>query len=162
MKQIYFIRHAKAEAFAQTDFERKLSQKGEDDAGRLGELLAKEGIAPDIIITSPAKRALKTAKIIAKNIGAKDILKEKKELYDISTRELAEFVRMLDEKYKVVFIVGHNPTIGAVCEYFSNSVIEKFPTCAIFGLEFEAENFAEISEHSGKVLLFDYPNLHLQ
>ncbi|MDA3043549.1 MULTISPECIES: SixA phosphatase family protein [unclassified Campylobacter] len=162
MKQIYFIRHAKAEAFAQTDFERKLSQKGEDDAGRLGELLAKEGIKPDIIITSPAKRALKTAKIIAKNIGAKDILKEKKELYDISARELAEFVRMLDEKYKVVFIVGHNPTIGAVCEYFSNSVIEKFPTCAIFGLEFEAENFAEISEHSGKVLLFDYPNLHLQ
>ena len=77
-------------------------------------------------------------------------------------RELAEFVRMLNEKYKVVFIVGHNPTIGAVCEYFSNSVIEKFPTCAIFGLEFEAENFAEISEHSGKVLLFDYPNLHLK
>ena len=56
-----------------------------------------------------------------------------------------------------VFIVGHNPAIGGICELFGERAIEKFPPCAVCGLEFEAKNFAEIAEHSGKIIMFDCP-----
>ena len=56
-----------------------------------------------------------------------------------------------------VFIVGHNPAIGGICELLGERAIGKFPPCAICGLEFEAKNFIEITEHSGRIVMFDYP-----
>nr|WP_314167125.1 histidine phosphatase family protein [uncultured Campylobacter sp.] len=56
-----------------------------------------------------------------------------------------------------VFIVGHNPAIGGICELLGERAIGKFPPCAICGLEFEAKNFIDIAEHSGRIVMFDYP-----
>ena len=56
-----------------------------------------------------------------------------------------------------VFIVGHNPAIGGICELLGECGIGKFPPCAICGLEFEAKNFIDITEHSGRIVMIDYP-----
>ena len=56
-----------------------------------------------------------------------------------------------------VFIVGHNPSIGGICELLGERAIGKFPPCAICGLEFEAKNFIDIAEHSGRIVMFDCP-----
>lgn len=56
-----------------------------------------------------------------------------------------------------VFIVGHNPAIGGICELLGERGIGKFPPCAICGLEFEAKNFIDIAEHSGRIVMFDCP-----
>lgn len=56
-----------------------------------------------------------------------------------------------------VFIVGHNPAIGGICELLGERAIGKFPPCAICGLEFEAKNFIDIAEHSGRIVMFDCP-----
>ena len=56
-----------------------------------------------------------------------------------------------------VFIVGHNPAIGGICELLGERAIVKFPPCAICGLKFEAKNFIDIAEHSGRIVMFDYP-----
>ena len=56
-----------------------------------------------------------------------------------------------------VFIVGHNPAIGGICELLGEREIGKFPPCAICGLEFEAKNFIDIAEHSGRIVMFDCP-----
>ena len=57
-----------------------------------------------------------------------------------------------------VFIVGHNPAIGGICELLGERGIGKFPPCAICGLEFEAKNFIDIAEHSGRIVMFDCPH----
>ena len=57
-----------------------------------------------------------------------------------------------------VFIVGHNPAIGGICELLGERAIGKFPPCAICGLEFEAKNFIDITEHSGRIVMFDCPH----
>lgn len=56
-----------------------------------------------------------------------------------------------------VFIVGHNPAIGGICELLGKRAIGKFPPCAIYGLEFDAQSFAQIADHGGREVMFDYP-----
>ena len=69
MKIIYFIRHAKAKKIAATDFDRALSSKGKEAAKVMAARLKNKNILPELIISSPAKRTAKTAKIIAKNMN---------------------------------------------------------------------------------------------
>ena len=97
MKRIYFIRHAEAQSGNGSDFERALSHAGELCANKLGEKLRSLGLAPDLIITSPAIRALHTAQIIANALGATKRVVPLQELYDIGLWDLAKFVRSLDE-----------------------------------------------------------------
>ena len=98
MKRIYFIRHAEAQSGNRSDFERALSHAGELCAIKLGEKLRSLGLAPDLIITSSAMRALHTAQIIANALDATKRVASLRELYDVSLWDLARFVRGLDEK----------------------------------------------------------------
>ena len=97
MKRIYFIRHAEAQSGNGSDFERALSHAGELCAIKLGEKLRSLGLAPDLIITSSAVRALHTAQIIANALDAIKRVVPLRELYDIGLWDLAKFVRGLDE-----------------------------------------------------------------
>ncbi len=327
MKRIYFIRHAEAQSGDRSDFERKLSPRGEEDAMKLGELLRSRHVAPHLIVASSAVRALTTAQIIADALNAREVLRPLRELYDLNLWALAEFIRTLDrasqrffgadecdlkanryvlrggvkvggsvlhtrgadicvldackgggagddladahvlsdsdkpaserdlsfnvgrkskdgaakmgssgsKKYALsqktadlrsqnsssaneiaknnmsgdaknlstsggasvlacgpsdiaggligdlgcganniaaasrpvspidpngvqcVFIVGHNPAIGGICELLGGRAMGKFPPCAICGLEFDAQSFAQIADHGGKEVMFDYP-----
>ena len=98
MKRIYFIRHAEAQSGGKSDFERTLSYAGKLCAIKLGEKLRSLGLMPDLIITSPAIRALHTAQIIANALDATKRVASLRELYDASLWDLAKFVRGLDEK----------------------------------------------------------------
>ncbi|CZE48100.1 SixA phosphatase family protein [Campylobacter geochelonis] len=157
MKKIYFIRHAKAKKEGESDFVRKLSERGKTDALLAAKLLKKQKILPDIIYTSAAKRALSTAKIISKELGFKNNLVELDELYLMTSGGLFGFIKDLDDENESVFVIGHNPTITEICEILSDSAIGHIPTCGIFGIEFDVEEFSQIKEHMGRVLMFEYP-----
>lgn len=159
MKQIYFIRHAKSEKDGKTDFDRDLSQKGKNDAKEAGKFLKKSKIKPDMIFASSAIRAAKTAKIIAGELNTKK-LEFKEELYDITLDNFVNFIKKIDDKYKCVMIIAHNPTITEAAEYLSDSFITNLPTCGIFGVEFDINSFSDISEDSGETIMFDYPKMH--
>ena len=97
MKRMYFIRHAEAQSGNGSDFERALSHAGELCAIRLGEKLRSLGLASNLIITSSAMRALRTAQIIANALDVTKRVVPLRELYDASLWDLAKFVRSLDE-----------------------------------------------------------------
>lgn len=161
MKKIYFIRHAKSEKEAKNDFDRELNSRGKNDAKEAAKRLKKAKVKPDAIFSSQALRAAKTAKIFADEL---DIKKEKvsfeKCLYEASCEEIFEFIKGIDDKFKTIFIIGHNPAITDIAEFLSDSFITSLPTCAVFGIEFMAENFGEITEASGEAFMFDYPKMH--
>ena len=97
MKRMYFIRHAEAQSGNGSDFERTLSHAGELCAIKLGEKLRSLRLVPDLIITSSAMRALRTAQIIANALDVTKRVVPLRELYDASLWDLAKFVRSLDE-----------------------------------------------------------------
>ncbi len=87
MKYIYLIRHAKSSwgEVDISDFDRPLNKRGKKDLPFMANRLKEFGIKPDLILSSPAKRAQKTAKTIAETIDydMQDILYEES-LYDSS------------------------------------------------------------------------------
>ncbi|MDR0467394.1 MAG: histidine phosphatase family protein [Campylobacteraceae bacterium] len=162
MKTIYFIRHSKSDQNTQCeDFERPLNRRGEKDAPFMAKRLKHYKVKPDIIISSPAKRTLDTATIIAKILKySKEKIVLKKELYDSTYNDYLDVIKSIDNKYKNIFIVGHNPAITEVCEILSNSIIGNIPTTGIFCIKFDVENFQDIESQNGKVVFFDLPKKH--
>ncbi|WP_041957692.1 SixA phosphatase family protein [Sulfurospirillum arsenophilum] len=165
MKKIYFIRHAKSSWKDETldDFERPLNGRGKRDVAFMGKRLKMFGVMPDIIYTSPAKRAEKTTKEIAKEIDYdKKKIKSIDTLYEGSYESYLELIHSTDDKHAAIFIIAHNPTITEVGERLSGAILSNIPTCAIVCISFDVESFKEITEESGHILFFDYPKKHLK
>ena len=144
MKTIILMRHARAEQgnFEISDFDRKLTDKGKYDADISAKTLLKKIKKLDLIVSSSAKRTLKTAKIIAEKFEIdKNKIQSIDEIYEASSDAYVHVLRSLnDEKVKTVIIVGHNPTIGAMVAMMSGSEIIEFKpsSLAVFNLSIES------------------------
>lgn len=158
MKTIYFVRHAKAIHDDITpDFERGLEVRGKNDALLMATRLKARGITPQKIISSPAKRTLKTAKIFAKTLGVQKKIKQEAKLYASTPGTIIEVINAIKNKYQAVMIVAHNNEITQVCEALSDASIASIPTSGVYAISFDTDDFASIEIHSGKTLFFDYP-----
>lgn len=164
MKKIYLIRHAKSswKNSGLKDIDRPLNKRGKRDAPFMGKRLYKYKVHPDLIISSPAKRAFKTAKAIAEQtdypvhkIIRSDIL------YLASIKEFMKTITNIKDNISSVFIISHNPGITDLAEYLSGKFIDNIPTCGVYCIEFESESWTNIKENSGKKVFFDYPKKHV-
>lgn len=163
MKKIYLIRHAKSSWSDESldDFSRPLNSRGKRDVELMGKRLHKYGAKPDIIYSSPAKRAYKTAKELAKVVNFDtEAITFIDSLYESSYESYLQTIHSTDDTCKSIFIVAHNPTITEVGEQLSGAILTDMPTCAIVCISFDVKSFKDIREESGKILFFDYPKKH--
>lgn len=164
MKTLTIVRHAKSSWKDPdlADFDRPLNKRGKNDAPLAGHRLKEQGICPDLIITSPANRALTTAKVIAAEI---DYTKKNpvidKRVYMAGPEDILEILRQVDNAYKDVFIVGHNPTLTDLANDLTDECIDNIPTCGIARIRLDIESWRELASRKGELILFDYPKKHL-
>lgn len=160
MKNLILIRHAKSSwnDVSLDDRERPLGKRGKKDAPHMGCLLKEKDLRPDRILSSPAKRALKTAKLIAKEIGyaKKDIILSE-ELYEHGPDALAEVVAGLDDGWDRVFLFGHNPELTDFANRLTGANIGNIPTCGIVSIEFAEDHWHDCAHAGGKLALFERP-----
>ena len=164
MKTLTIIRHAKSSwKYPElADFDRPLNKRGKNDAPLTGRRLKEKRISPDLIITSPANRALTTAKIIAGEIGyAKKNLVSDKRVYMADSEDVVAILREVDNALKEVFIVGHNPTMTDLANDLTGEYIDNIPTCGIARLKLDIKSWKDLAPGKGKLSLFDYPKKHL-
>ena len=107
---IYFLRHADAEDFAESDFDRKLTVKGLDQAARMGNFCLIHHIKPAAILTSPLVRARETASIVGRKLGVEPIVQDWIAC-GMSPSTLFEKLNARG-KPESVMIVGHEPDMG--------------------------------------------------
>jgi len=152
-KILYIARHAKSSwnDMSLSDFERPLNARGKRDAPFMANLLKEKGITPDLILSSPAKRAKKTAKQYHKTLGGE--LRFDEHIYEASLMALLNLVQEALEKVDSIMIVGHNPGFTALNDMLSNKEIFNIPTAGVVGIVFEDE----VTPHKGKQLFFEYP-----
>jgi phosphohistidine phosphatase len=159
MKTLFLVRHAKSsrDEVASSDRERPLAERGQHDAPEMGKRLAQRKVHPDLILSSPARRALETAQIIARKLGYKseDIVIEDR-LYPGQMDELLDMIHALDDKLKRVMLFGHNPALVELAYYLSNA-ITRMPTCAIADFAFKARSWSEIGATTLASVMLDYP-----
>ena len=101
MKRVVIVRHAKSVPYGyDDDFNRDLRERGKNGSKRISNEVNTQGIMPDIMISSPAKRALKTARIFAENLDfdKKNIL-EVEDIYEgLTTSEFLGLIQDLPEE----------------------------------------------------------------
>jgi phosphohistidine phosphatase len=146
VKTLFLVRHAKSSWDDSTvrDKDRRLDDRGKRDTPKTGERLAKRHVKPDLILSSPARRALDTAKIIARKLGyrSKDIVVVDR-LYGAAVDELLDVIFELDEELQNVMLFGHNPEFSALAYRLSNEISD-MPTCAVAELSFNAKSWPDI------------------
>lgn len=162
MKQVVIVRHAKAVPYGyENDFERELTDRGEKDAGNIGRDLKRKGISPDIMISSPAKRALKTARIFAENLGfEKSRIQEVSDIYDgLTTSEFLHLIHQLPESAETVFFFGHNPGFHYLATNISENFRGDMPTCSTVVISFEVDSWKKVEARKGEMVFQLVPRM---
>lgn len=162
MKRIILTRHAKSVAYGyDDDFNRNLTEKGETDAETISSELGALNIKPDAMISSPAVRAIKTARIFAKNLNfnKSDIQEEAKIYHGLTTSEFVELIHELPDMVSTVFVFGHNPGVYS----YANNLLEYFngemPTCSTVGIDFPVNSWKNVSARTGKKVFHLVPRM---
>lgn len=104
---LYLLRHANADTVAPRDDDRALSEKGEEQARKVGRFCAERELRPDLILTSPLLRARQTAAPVGERLKAEVLITSW--LASGMTPEAA--VSGLEEysQFSAVMVVGHEP-----------------------------------------------------
>jgi len=163
VKTLYLIRHAKSSWSnpGLADFDRGLNKRGKRNAPFMGKRLADHGVLPDLILSSPAKRAKKTANKIAKEIGyPKGRIIFKKTLYHSSVSNLLKVVTSVEDNIDSLFVVGHNWGITEFAEMLTDKDLGNIPTSGIAAITFPLDQWQHISWGDGDLLFFDFPKKH--
>ena len=157
MKKLYLVRHAKSswKDFPLDDFDRPLNKRGKRDAPFMAQKLKEMGEKPDIIISSPAKRARKTAKHFAQTLDVPLVLDER--LYEAHTSEFETVLKESFQTHENVMIVSHNPGLTMFNDEISNKPIFNIPTTGIVAIELK-----DLNLFKGKQRFFIYPKQFLQ
>ena len=142
MKRLYILRHAKSSWNDSTlsDFERPLNERGREAAPFMGELMAKRGWLPDIILSSPAERALQTTRLVIDNSGFASSFVLSDRIYEASPQGLKKIVSGLDDDLDSAMLVGHNPGIEGLIELMTGEN-RRMPTAALAIIDIEAESW---------------------
>ena len=160
MKRLILVRHAKSswKNAALADSERPLSGRGKRDAPRMGARLAGLGLLPDIILASPARRARKTASLLAGEIpaAAGRILVDPA-LYEANAGVLLERVRALDERWQQVMLIGHNPGLTDFANLLTAAGIDNIPTCGVLVADLDLAFWRQSEPGCGRAALYVVP-----
>jgi len=164
MRRLTLVRHAKSDWSlpGQNDWDRPLNKRGQRDAPEMARRLRSRRLKPDLILSSPAVRALTTATVMARElkVDAANVLQDER-LYLASAADLLTVVRELGGEAKHVMVFGHNPGMNDCANKLSSGdQIDNLPTCGVFTAQFDIASWAELDWNGGQDAEFDYPKNH--
>jgi len=146
MKVLYLVRHGQSswDDVKLADRDRPLTDKGKNDAAKVGKRLAESEVSVDVILASPAKRALATAEAIARRLDfkRKDIVQDER-LCSGQVDDLLQLIQEVGGDHKRVMLVGHNPLLSELVLRLSGKDTN-LPTCAVAVLKFDTKSWAKI------------------
>ncbi|MBN1581539.1 MAG: histidine phosphatase family protein [Anaerolineae bacterium] len=161
MKTVFLLRHAKSKqdlAYA-TDFERPLAKRGKQDAERLGAWMATEDLVPDLVISSPAKRAKQTTQRCTEAADYQGEIRFDETLYCNGEDAYLVTLERLDDTVQSVMLVGHNPDISIAVEMLSGQS-NRMPTAALARIDLAIVRWSALMEKGvpGKLAWVQLPH----
>ena len=157
MIRLLLIRHATA-APGDPDEERPLSPKGREEAARMGRWVAAQGLVPDEVLCSGARRTRETLDLMLPAWSPAPRVSHLDELYAAGPEAVLE--RLGHAEAGTVAVVGHNPAMGVLAERLAREPREGgFLPASVAALSFEAEGWDAIGEAlgTGALLAFAAP-----
>lgn len=152
MKKLTLFRHAKSERDSTTgrDFDRRLNERGEQNAVRMGEEIRAMALDYDLILSSPAARAAQTAELA----GLAPRFDER--IYDAGTEQLLAIVRQAEGSLESLMMVGHNPGFERLASRLVGQEIE-MPTGSLLEIGLPVDDWRDVQPATGRLTRFLKP-----
>lgn len=158
MKTLYIMRHAKSDWQDENldDFDRELNKRGLKNAPFMAKILKSKSSKIDLIISSPAKRAIQTANIVAKELNYTKTIEENQYIYEAYVNTLQELISYIIDSNNSVLLVGHNPGISGLAYMLCNSK-KTFETAAFIEIEFNCDSWMKVGRENAKIISYEFP-----
>ncbi len=148
MKYLTIVRHAEAEPLRNlhSDFERSLTECGIGQAKQISRKTAQNILRPEMLVSSPAQRAVQTARIFAAafNIPQDAVLTDML-IYTGSASDMIQVISHWNDAIGSVILFGHNPTVAELTMRLYPQFSGSFPTCSVCSLEFPADSWKKLA-----------------
>jgi len=156
MKKIVLIRHGKSSwKDPVNDIDRPLKKRGKLDAAMVAEEFKKFDFTPDLVVSSPAKRAVDICRIFIKKMDiSTDILQINPIIYDFSGGKTSDFISSLDDSCQNVMLFGHNHAFTALANLYGNKIIENLPTSGLVVISFNIESWKDVEVGITELIIF--------
>ncbi|HAC70737.1 MAG TPA: phosphohistidine phosphatase [Arcobacter skirrowii] len=161
MRELILIRHAKSDWSNPLldDFERPLNKRGSKNAPFMAKILKKEIQKPDLIISSPSFRTKLTLEYFLKKFEYKGEVIFEKSIYEAPFENLLKVIKNVDDKYKTIFLIGHNPGLNDLANFLLGSFEDNIPTSGVLKIDFDTNSWKNISKDNSKLIFFKYPKM---
>lgn len=147
MKTLIILRHGKAELhrFDLDDFDRDLTDRGVRNAFDMGKYIAEKFGVPDLIFTSAAKRAHRTALLAAEGMGYSQAdVKADKDLYFAPPKWMLRALAEIPDAINSCVLVGHNPGLTDLINDLGVR-LDNLPTASAACFEFNTDSWKDIA-----------------
>lgn len=164
MRRLLLLRHAKAvQDSGEGDHARALTERGRKDAARMGRAMDTRGYIPDLVVCSNATRTTETWRLLSPELANATKVEFTKALYLASPKNILAQIEVSPDDVKTLMVIGHNPGIEECAVRLARKPVskveshkladmrEKFSTCALAVLDFDAESWSDTG--SGGILL---------
>lgn len=157
MKTLYLVRHAKSSWAdpGMEDFDRPLNDRGLRDAPAMAERFKERHEPVDLLVSSPAARALATARCYAQALGLP--VTEDQRIYEAHHRALQGVVESLPDEAQRAMLFGHNPGFSLLTEHLCAAGLGDLPTCAIVRIDLTVASWKEVAGGLGTLVWWDSP-----
>ncbi len=158
MKTLFVLRHAKSswDNSDLSDFERPLNSRGLDAARFIGGLIYNRNLQPQIIISSPAKRAKQTAVLVKELAEISEPITFDERIYEASPLALFNLIREFDDIYQSVLLIGHNPGFENLVRMLTGETVS-MPTAALAKINLDIESWHELDAVSNELEFLIHP-----
>ncbi|MFA5940296.1 MAG: histidine phosphatase family protein [Sinimarinibacterium sp.] len=160
MHLLTLVRHAKSswDHPSLDDFERPLNERGQRDTPRMAEWVKRALGVPDRLVSSPAARAITTARTFAEVFGIPpDRIVEQPRVYEASAETLLGLVQRFDERDRHVMLFGHNPGLTELAHLLARCSFDDLPTCAVVQIGFDVKQWSDADERGGTQRFYAFP-----
>lgn len=163
VKTLTLIRHAKSswKYAGLDDRDRPLNARGIRDAALMGMVLSQRGFSPELLTSSPALRALRTAEAVAAGIGYPDTaIVLNHHLYHAGSDGLLKRLHQFDDSLNWIALVGHNPGLTELVKLLVTAAPGDVPTGGVAEIRFDTRRWQDISRDKVVAFFFDRPKNH--
>lgn len=167
MLRLLLLRHSKAERghSGLRDHDRRLAERGREDAPKLGAYIAKHGFLPDRVVVSTSVRTRETWSLAAAAMSGRPKARFDERIYEAEPETLLAVLRETGRSVKTLLMVGHNPGIHELAVQLVASgdidtrqrMQEGFPTSGLAIIEFALDNWERVHPHAGRLERFITP-----
>ena len=160
MKYLLLVRHAKStwDDFSIKDFDRPLNDRGKKDAPMMAKRLLKKDIKIDAFISSPAKRARKTAEAFVKEYKSeKNEVIFFEELYMAGQSSFETVIKNTADSYNTIAVFSHNEGITHFANTLTDKKTDNIPTCGVFAVKIKSKHWKDFVDAKKEFWFFDYP-----